>query len=97
VRRNLAFGRPAEDPDHEAAMRFGGKAPRQRPILLGGMKAMVHRGLSYLGSWPAICSKAVAEGIVSRVIETPDGSHRGPQCDALRQLACCDEPPKRDQ
>ena len=50
LRRNLAFGRPCEDPDHEAAMRFGGKAPRQRPILLGGMKAMVQRGLSYLGS-----------------------------------------------
>src|SRR3954452_14425166 len=61
------------------------------------MKAMVQRGLSYLGSWPAICSKAVAEGVVSLVIKTSGGSHRGTQCDALRQLACCDEPPKRDQ
>jgi hypothetical protein len=31
MRRNLAFGRPGEDPDHKAAIRFGGKAPRQRP------------------------------------------------------------------
>ena len=52
-------------------MRFGGKAPRQRSILLGGMKAMVQRGLSYLGSWPAICSKAVAEALFPGLLRRP--------------------------
>ena len=38
------------DPDHDAAMRIGGKAPGRRPILERGMRAMGRTGHRHLGS-----------------------------------------------
>ena len=92
ARHELVFGRPRRS-HHDAVMRIGGEAPRGRPILNRGAKAIVQRRVAAA----SVRRLQFGRRGDARTTATPSWLRRRAKLEPLRRFAGRGEPPQDDE